>query len=93
MEGPGCQHQVQYLYEIELPTKIVPKPFDGEMGELTPKRIDGVRSALVYGEFKLSCVMTWMAYLIRHGVINAEEEPSLVEIYTRLHRKHELFII
>ena len=93
MEGPGCQHQVQYLYKIELLTEVVPKPFDGEMEELTPKRIDGVRSALVHGEFKLSCAMTWMAYLIRHGVVNAEDEPSLVEICARLHRKHDIFII
>ena len=91
MEGPGCQHQVQYLYEIELPTEIVPKPFDGEMEALTPKRIDGVPSALVHGEFKLSCAMTWMAYLIRHRVVNAEDEPNLVEICARLHRKHDLF--
>ena len=34
-----------------------------------------------------------MAYLIRHGVVNAENEPNFLEICSRLHRKHDLFII
>ena len=93
MEGPGCQYQVQYLYEIELPTEIVPEAVRWRDGGVNSERIDGVRSALVHGEFKLSCAMTWMAYLIRHGVVNAEDELSLVEICARLQRKHDLFII
>ena len=71
---PGCQHQVQHLYEIELPKEIVPKPFDGEVEEFTLKTIDEVRSALVHGDSKLNCAMTWMAYVIGHGVVNAENE-------------------
>ena len=91
--SPGCQHQVQYLYEIELTEDMVPRPFDGEVEEFTLKTLDEVRDALARGKFKLNCAMTWMAYLIRHGVVNAENEPNLVEISSRLHRKHDLFIV
>ena len=90
---PGCQHQVQYLYEMELTEDIVPKPFDGEVEEFTLKSLDEVRYALMHGEFKLNCGMTWMAYLVRHGIVNAENEPNLVEICSRLHRKHDIFIV
>lgn len=90
---PGCQHQVQYLYEIELDEDIVPRPFDGEVEECTLKTLDEVRDALAHGEFKLDCAMTWMAYLIRHGVVNAENEENLVEISSRLHRKHDIFVV
>lgn len=81
------------LYEIELTEDIVPKPFDGEVEEFTLKTLDQVRDALARGEFKLNCAMTWMAYLVRHGVVNAENEPNLVEINARLHRKHDHFIV
>lgn len=88
----GCQHQVQYLYEMELRQDIVPKIGDGEVGELHLKTIDEVREAMKNGEFKLSCNMTYLAFLIRHGYINAENEPDLPEICSRLNRKHDLFI-
>ncbi len=90
---PGCQHQVQYLYEMELPEDIVPRPFDGEVEEFTLKSLDEVYDALRCGEFKLNCGMTWMAYLVRHGIVNAENELHLVEICARLHRKHDLFVV
>ena len=90
---PGCQLQVQYLYEMEFSEEVIPKIGDGEVGELYMKTLDEVRSALANGEFKLNCAMTWLSYLIRHGHLNAENEPDLVEISSRLHRKHDLFII
>jgi isopentenyldiphosphate isomerase len=88
---PGCQHQVQYLYEMEIGEDLVPKPGDGEVESFTLMSLEEVRMALSNGEFKLNCAMTWLAYLIRHGVINAENEENLVEICARLHRKHDLF--
>lgn len=91
-ELPACQHQVQYLYEIELRRSIVPRIGDGEVGELHLMNIDEVREAMKNGEFKLSCNMTYLAFLIRHGYINAENEPDLPEICARLHRRHQLFI-
>ena len=90
---PGCQHQVQYLYEIELSEEIVPKPFDGEVEDFTLMALEEVQTALACGEFKLNCAMTWLAFLIRRGVVNAENEPNLVEICARLHRKHDLFVV
>ena len=90
---PGCQHQVQYLYEMELQEGIVPKPFDGEAEEFMLMSLDEVVHALRRGKFKLNCGMTWMAYLVRHGFVNAENKPNLVEICSRLNRKHDIFIV
>ena len=89
----GCRHQVQYLYEMELPEGISPRPKDGEVEELMLMGIDEIVDALRRGEFKLNCGMTWMSYLVRHGIVNAENEKSLVEICARMHRKHDLFIV
>ncbi|PSN62197.1 hypothetical protein BS50DRAFT_533154 [Corynespora cassiicola Philippines] len=90
---PGCRIQVQYLYEMELSKHVVPEPFDGEVQEFNLMSLEEVISALRKGEFKLNCAMTWMAYLIRHRHVNAENEPNLVEISSRLHRKHDLFVV
>ena len=89
----GCQFQVQYLYEMEVGEGIVLRPNDGEVEEFKLMRLDEVIHALRRGECKLNCGMTWMSYLVRYGIVNAENEPNLVEICSRLHRKHDLFIV
>ena len=87
-----CQHQVQYLYKMGLPESTVPRLFDGEVEEFRLMGLDEVVRALRRGEFKLNCGMTWVAYLVRHGFVNAENESKLVEICSRLNRKHDIFI-
>lgn len=89
----GCQHQVQYLYELEMPPRMIPKIGDGEVGEINLMTLSEVKTALANGEFKLNCAMTWISFLIRHGYITAENERDYVEICCRLHRKHDLFIV
>ena len=89
---PGCQLQVQYLYEMEFSEAVIPKIGDGEVGEIYLKTLDEVQTAMANGEFKLNCAMTRLSYLIRHGHLTAENEPDLVEICSRLHRKHDLFV-
>ena len=42
----GCQHQVQFLYEMELLEGMVPEPCDGEVEEFTLKSLDEVYHAL-----------------------------------------------
>ena len=90
---PGCQHQVQFLFEMEFGEDLVPKIGDGEVGQLYLMNLEEVRSALANGEFKLNCAMTWLAFKIRHGHLTPENEPNLLEICSRLHRKHDLFMI
>lgn len=90
--SPGCQLQTQYLYEMELQADIVPRIGDGEVAELALMTIKEVRDSMRNGEFKLNCNMTWLAFLIRHGHLAAENEPDFLEICARLHRRHYLFI-
>jgi isopentenyldiphosphate isomerase len=92
MLNPACQHQVQYLYEMELRQDIVPKIGDGEVGELHLLSLEELANAMKNGEVKLTCNMTYLAFLIRHGYITAENEPDIIEICSRLHRYHDLFI-
>lgn len=89
----GCEHQVQYLYELEFTKDVIPKIGDGELGEVNIMTLDEVLTALAGREFKLNCAMTWLAFLIRNGHITVENESNLAEIYARLHCKHDLFTV
>jgi len=91
--NPGFQAQLMYLYEIELPEGLALKPNDDEVDSFSVMTLDDVKNALANGGFKLNCAMSWIAYMIRHGYITAENEKDLVEIEARLHRKHEFFIV
>ncbi|KAJ8110619.1 hypothetical protein ONZ43_g5828 [Nemania bipapillata] len=90
---PGCQHQVQYLYELEMDQDVVPRIGDGEVGSIELMTVEEVRKAMARGEFKMTCNMTYLAFFIRHGYITAENEPNFVEICSRLNRYHRLFIV
>ena len=90
---PGCQHQVQFLYDLELPQHMVPKPCNGEVEEFGLKSLAEVQDALAAGNFKCNCAMTWMAYFIRHGIVKAENESNLGGNCSRLHRKLDIFMM
>jgi hypothetical protein len=34
-----------------------------------------------------------VAHFIRHGIVNAGNEPKIIEVCARLHRKHDLFVV
>jgi hypothetical protein len=76
---------------MEMSEAWLQVPFHREAQEVKLMTLQEVVAALRRGEFKLNCAMTWMAFLIRHGVVNADNEPQLVEIEARMRRKHDLF--
>ncbi|KAH9883310.1 hypothetical protein F4778DRAFT_788721 [Xylariomycetidae sp. FL2044] len=90
---PGCQHIISYLYEMEIDRNMIPRPGNDEVDAFTLMTLDDVKGAMVQGEFVANRAMIWLAYLIRHGVVTAENEPDFIEICQRLQRKHDLFIL
>ncbi|OCL13462.1 hypothetical protein AOQ84DRAFT_395062 [Glonium stellatum] len=89
---PGCQHHVQYVYEMELAPEIIPTPFNSEVEGFRLMSLEEVAEALIRGEFNFRA-MTWIAHFIRHGIVNAENETGLAEVCARLHRKHDIFMV
>ncbi|KAH6652402.1 NUDIX hydrolase domain-like protein [Truncatella angustata] len=86
---PGHGPQVQYVYTIELPADIIPTPSDGEVDHFELMALEEVQDALLGGKFKTNIAMTWIAYLITLGKLNAENEKNLYAITCHLHRKLE----
>lgn len=81
------QPETQYVYDIELPEGMAPKPSDDEVEEFYLWDLDTVKEALAKGDFKPNCAVCLIDFMIRHGLITAESEPDYLEIMNKLHRR------
>lgn len=76
-----------YVYDIELPEDVIPKPHDDEVSSFTLMPVEELRAALLREEFKPDSAAVLIEFLVRHGIITPESEPDFVEISMRLHRR------
>jgi 8-oxo-dGTP pyrophosphatase MutT (NUDIX family) len=83
------QPECQYIYDLELPEDTIPKPGDDEVEVFYLWSIEEVKQAMENGEFKPNCALVVLDFLIRHGFLTTENEPNLIEIVSRLHRRLE----
>jgi len=86
-ETDFLQPEVEYLYELELPKEIIPKPSDGEVEEFYLWSIDELMAALGRNEFKPNCAVVFIDFMIRHNILTPENEKDYLDISSRLHRK------
>ncbi|KAI1741004.1 hypothetical protein F4680DRAFT_77712 [Xylaria scruposa] len=78
---------IVYTYDMELPEDVIPKPHDGEVGSYNLMSVGDVQSALLNNEFKPDAAVVVVDFLIRHGVITAENERNFVQINEHIHRR------
>ncbi|PQE03722.1 hypothetical protein CJF30_00006407 [Rutstroemia sp. NJR-2017a BBW] len=83
------QPECEWIYDLELPADVTPKPNDDEVEEFYLWTVEEVKESLAKGEFKPNCAMTLLDFFIRHGVLTPENEENYEEIKSRLHRKLE----
>jgi 8-oxo-dGTP pyrophosphatase MutT (NUDIX family) len=83
------QPECQYIYELELPEDVIPKPGDDEVEEFYLWSIEEVKQAMENGEFKPNCALVVLDFLVRHGFLTSENEPNFIELVSRLHRRLE----
>ncbi|KAL2056889.1 hypothetical protein ABVK25_002628 [Lepraria finkii] len=81
------QPATHYLYDIELPADMEPKPADKEVQEFYLWRVTETMTALKKGQFKPNSAVAWIDFLIRHGYITANNEPDYLELISRIHRR------
>ncbi|KAI0116438.1 hypothetical protein GGR51DRAFT_501325 [Nemania sp. FL0031] len=78
---------IVYTYEMELPEDVIPKPHDGEVGSYSLMSVGDVQAALLNNEFKPDAAVVVVDFLIRHGVITAENERNFIQINEHIHRR------
>lgn len=84
-----AQPEVEYVYDLafESETDNVPLPVDGEAENFTLMALDEIMEKMRNGEFKPNCALVICDFLIRHGLLTAQNEPNYLEILCRIHRK------
>jgi len=86
-ESGLLQPTTKYVYDMALPESLLLQPKDDEVESFELLTIGQVRKALGNGEFRPSSIIVLLDFLIRHGFITAENEPSFAEVVSRLHRR------
>ncbi|KAI8957915.1 NUDIX hydrolase domain-like protein [Daldinia sp. FL1419] len=76
-----------YVHDLELPGDVIPKPNDDEVETFYSMTIEEVQKRLLNEEFKPDSAAVLIDFLIRHGVITADNEKDYIELNIRLHRR------
>lgn len=84
-----CQPECQYIYDLKMPPDVIPKPGDNEAIDFQLLTVEEVQRALTAGRFKPNCAHLLLEFLVRHGILTAENEPDYIQIVSRLHRRLE----
>ncbi|CAH7668235.1 NUDIX hydrolase domain-like protein [Phakopsora pachyrhizi] len=89
------QPEIQYTYELELPSdnSVIPKPNDGESQDFKLLSMDEIRTLLKPNkaleeeeEFKLNSGVVLIDFMVKHGIINANNETNFIELYWKLNQ-------
>jgi isopentenyldiphosphate isomerase len=84
----GLVHpDVLYVFDLEMPSDMIPKPNDDEVAEFVLMSVDEVKEAMRKDEFKANCNLVMIDFFLRHGIMTPENEKDYIEICQRLHRK------
>jgi 8-oxo-dGTP pyrophosphatase MutT (NUDIX family) len=84
-----CQPECQYIYDLELPEDVIPKPGDDEAIDFQLLSVKEVQEALANGKFKPNCALLLVEFFVRHSILTPETDSDYIEIVSRLHRKLE----
>lgn len=81
--------EILYVYDMELPGDVVPRPYDDEVEEFVLMDVEEVRRRMEGGEFKPNVCPVMVDFFVRHGVVTPESEGegAYVGICGRLRRE------
>ncbi|KAF4997211.1 hypothetical protein FGRMN_4022 [Fusarium graminum] len=75
-----------YVFDLEMPSDVVPKPGDDEVEEFVLMECGEVVERMLAGEFKPNVCPVMIDFLVRRGFITKETEDDFDEIQKRLRR-------
>ncbi len=81
----GIKPDVMFCYDIEVPESFIPENTDGEVASFELMPVDQVAEIVRdSSQFKFNCNLVVIDFLIRHGVINPDEEPEYEDLVRAL---------
>ncbi|XP_076448357.1 uncharacterized protein LOC143285055 [Babylonia areolata] len=72
----GVMPECEFIFDLELPQDFEPVNSDGEVESFELVSINRVKELITQDNFKPNCAFIILDFLIRHGFINADEEPD-----------------
>jgi isopentenyldiphosphate isomerase len=81
----GINKEVEFVFDLKLPTTFRPKIGDGEVESFKLMTIDEVKEALISDNFKPNSAAITLDFLMRKGIVNAENDPNYLYIIKKLH--------
>lgn len=85
-EGGHMRPRALYTFELELPQNMLPRPHDGEVCEFLRMGAQEMMEAIMAGEMTDDAAIVWLGFLVRHGIVDEQNEPDLQQITDRMHR-------
>ncbi|KAF5023882.1 hypothetical protein F66182_4041 [Fusarium sp. NRRL 66182] len=76
-----------YVFDLEMPTHVVPRPGDDEVDEFVLMECSEVVRRMLEGEFKPNVCPVMIDFLVRRGYITKENEGDFEDICRRLRRR------
>lgn len=83
----GLFPNTEFVYDLELPVDFIPKNADGEVETFELLPADQCLKKILTNDFKTTSTPVALDFLIRHGVVTAENGEFLKE--STLHSKAE----
>lgn len=80
------QPECEYIFDLELPNSIIPKPNDSEVEQFYLWTVEECQEHLLKGEFKPNCALVMLDFFIRRGILTQENEKDYENIKRRIHR-------
>lgn len=88
----GIFPQTEFVFDLELTPDFVPQPNDGEVEEFELLPVQKVLSRVLSPDMKTTSCPITLDFLVRHGIVNASNEPDLPELIELLHVPvHQLY--
>lgn len=81
------QPEVQFVYDLPVDETVMPTVNDNEVHGFELWTYTEALNAARRGEFKPNCALVLVDFMVRHGVITAENDSDYVDIVQRMHRK------
>lgn len=77
----GLKRDQLFIYDLELPTDFVPRNTDGEVESFSLQPVEAVAASVRDGAaWKFNVNLVVIDFLIRHGLIDADNEPHYLEL-------------
>ncbi|XP_062575982.1 uncharacterized protein LOC134237855 [Saccostrea cucullata] len=81
----GVHPEVEFLFDLKLPEDFVPVNADGEVQEFKLYPVSELQDTIVLDSFKPNSAAIVLDFLIRHNIINPDNEPSYCYLVEMLH--------